>query len=800
MKGLIYSVMNSSQYFDYIEEKLNYLALRLESRAKLNLLNLHIHAEDFYKQLFNILFGWNLVNLNLLEKNSAGIDLIDIENKIIISVSGTATKAKIVAGMTREDIKKYDGYKFKFISISKSVKSLKSNKYPDNPHNLDFDPNKDIFDKDKLLNEIMHVDSSKSYELYKLFKAEFSNDSENLDQNCFDKSKYSEIALDNYQNSDSKYTMLIAEQKEMDTFVDVCDKSTVEKTIKVLDILTSNNNCNVCYLLGESGSGKSTSLWKIFTNQCLSISQGNDIQAPIFIPIRRWSFELNLLELFTEALINRYDNKNLVNELKTGSFVFLIDGINEVESEYSSKCYNDIANFISKYPKNRYVISCRKSDYRKNIIPITSYSPLFEKPDIYEISRLSKTQLIDYSVNYFNDFSQDAEEFLNKIEAYNDTAWRSNSSCLQLARIPLFLQIFLETYRRTGYLPDSKAKLLKSLINIFFEREKSLNTCFFDQHILETTLSKLSFDLQETGYKFRLPTSIAKAKLVTILSELKASGIANSEIDFTNFWNRIISANYLKPYSDSFVEWLHQLIRDYFLGVEIANLWLESNEKKKLIKKMANSSQWDMPFTISLDILSGTHEGAELLWMLLESDKDCLSDNAIKVFEGQSSRARLEISSILIKDVLDDGDFETNKLIKLAKKLPFYEVAEALNDNFYHTKSENMIARIMDALSGMVIEHLPNIDIRAQQSSPMFINHFYYKEREDEVVRAVKRCKELLLKHLNGNNELASFYAVKGLWESDRPLCIEQLKILSKSKDKNIRILVDELVDEWGIS
>lgn len=40
--------MNRSAYFDYIEEKINLLALRIESRGKLNILNLHLHNENFY--------------------------------------------------------------------------------------------------------------------------------------------------------------------------------------------------------------------------------------------------------------------------------------------------------------------------------------------------------------------------------------------------------------------------------------------------------------------------------------------------------------------------------------------------------------------------------------------------------------------------------------------------------------------------------------------------------------------------------------------------------------------------------
>lgn len=50
--------MNRSQYFNYIEEKLNTLATRIESRGKLNILDFHLHSEDFYLHfLINYMVG-----------------------------------------------------------------------------------------------------------------------------------------------------------------------------------------------------------------------------------------------------------------------------------------------------------------------------------------------------------------------------------------------------------------------------------------------------------------------------------------------------------------------------------------------------------------------------------------------------------------------------------------------------------------------------------------------------------------------------------------------------------------------
>ena len=41
-----------SGYFDYIEDLLSVLAFRVERRGKLNILDLHLHSENFYRDFF----------------------------------------------------------------------------------------------------------------------------------------------------------------------------------------------------------------------------------------------------------------------------------------------------------------------------------------------------------------------------------------------------------------------------------------------------------------------------------------------------------------------------------------------------------------------------------------------------------------------------------------------------------------------------------------------------------------------------------------------------------------------------
>jgi len=91
----------------YIEQIISVLALlsrKVEISASLNLTDLNIHAEDFYKDLFNLAFGYELKNINTIDPNAAAIDLGDVKNKIAIQITSTLTLEK-----TRKTVEKF-GY------------------------------------------------------------------------------------------------------------------------------------------------------------------------------------------------------------------------------------------------------------------------------------------------------------------------------------------------------------------------------------------------------------------------------------------------------------------------------------------------------------------------------------------------------------------------------------------------------------------------------------------------------------------------------------------------------------------
>ena len=156
--------MNNEIYMDFIEEHLYVLQRRIILRSELNILNLNLRAEDFYRELFNVIYGYNLINANVLEQNASSIDLIDYDNKVIIQVTCTVSKTKIESTLSKSILEeKYLDYTIYFVFIGHGAKKLIGKKY-NNPYKVNFDSEKNIFDNDIILKKInsLNIDNMKS--------------------------------------------------------------------------------------------------------------------------------------------------------------------------------------------------------------------------------------------------------------------------------------------------------------------------------------------------------------------------------------------------------------------------------------------------------------------------------------------------------------------------------------------------------------------------------------------------------------------------------------------------------------
>ena len=86
--------MSSSTFYDNIQRNLLLYAMELEVSNSSGLSSTSVHAENVFLRLFNMVFGWELVNGNAEKMNQKGYDLIDSKRNLYIQVTANKTYKK----------------------------------------------------------------------------------------------------------------------------------------------------------------------------------------------------------------------------------------------------------------------------------------------------------------------------------------------------------------------------------------------------------------------------------------------------------------------------------------------------------------------------------------------------------------------------------------------------------------------------------------------------------------------------------------------------------------------------------
>lgn len=150
---------NIQNYIAVITKRLTYLQKEVENFNSLNLTDINVFAENFYRNLFNLI-GFKFNNTNFESNNYAHIDLIDTVNKQAIQVTSQNDNTKIKEAIDGFFAKAENkGYKLQILLISKDAKEYKT-KFGNN-----FNHKEDVLDIKRLIaiiNNIEDIDKLKS--------------------------------------------------------------------------------------------------------------------------------------------------------------------------------------------------------------------------------------------------------------------------------------------------------------------------------------------------------------------------------------------------------------------------------------------------------------------------------------------------------------------------------------------------------------------------------------------------------------------------------------------------------------
>ncbi len=140
---------------DNIIEKLTFVKSKVEVSNPLNLTDVNIISENFYRDFLNLVFGYELKNINKIVQNAASIDLGDDKNKICFQVTSTSTLTKSKKTVDGFIEKKYHEKYSRLIILNIVSKSKHQEPKLGTAAVYELDTKEDIWDVSSLLKEIV---------------------------------------------------------------------------------------------------------------------------------------------------------------------------------------------------------------------------------------------------------------------------------------------------------------------------------------------------------------------------------------------------------------------------------------------------------------------------------------------------------------------------------------------------------------------------------------------------------------------------------------------------------------------
>jgi hypothetical protein len=150
--------MQRQHLIEAILTRLTNLRTKVELSNSLNLTDINVHAEEFFKGLLNCLYGYALQNMNIVEQNFGTIDLGDENSMIAIQVTSRTDLDKVRKTVTAFGAKKMnDQYgRLIILNIGRPKQHQKQTICGDN--DVEFCTKDDIWAVADLLKQAHHLD------------------------------------------------------------------------------------------------------------------------------------------------------------------------------------------------------------------------------------------------------------------------------------------------------------------------------------------------------------------------------------------------------------------------------------------------------------------------------------------------------------------------------------------------------------------------------------------------------------------------------------------------------------------
>jgi len=315
-------------------------------------------------------------------------------------------------------------------------------------------------------------------------------------------------------------------------------------------------------LIGSAGSGKTTLIKYIFLHAIRTTKK-----IPVLIELRFLNdYDGDFERLISDKILNsklKPSESTFLRALESGSFLFLLDGYDEIFSDKKQNLNRQIELFVDSYSKNNFFITTRPGSGIENF-------PRFH----------------DFKVCGLAD--DDVDGFIEKLVSSNERKGRimniikdpKNNSYREYLRNPLLLSMFILAFESHPEIPSRKSSFYRNVFDTLYSKHDGITKNSFPREKLtkferedfEKILSIFSYLTLIQGKYFFTEELLTD----TLNRVLKSTGLKCSTGDLIYDLQTTISILILDGFEYHFP---HRSMQEYFTAQFISNLPAEKKQK-----------------------------------------------------------------------------------------------------------------------------------------------------------------------------------------------------------------------------
>ena len=390
-------------------------------------------------------------------------------------------------------------------------------------------------------------------------------------------------------------------------------------------------------VLGQPGAGKSTFLRKIGLEALKGKKGGfKHDRIPVFIELKSFiSSQIDIEKLIVEEFsICGFPSSEqfIAKALEQGKLLILLDGLDEVPTVNTNDVISKIQNFVDRYDKNNFIVSCRTAAYRNN----------FQRFTDVKLADFDDTQIEQFIGNWFQSevgTAQKCWQLLQKPEY---------AAAKELAHTPLLLTFLCLIYDRSQNFPNNRSVLYKKALRILLEEwaaEKRIQKEEIYQGLSTELEESLLSEIAYTGFEAD-KLFFSQREVVEQLKTFLATNLnVPKHLDGEAVLNAIaVQQGILVERAEDVFSFSHLTLQEYLTAQYIA----DNNLIEQLVTDHLSDLRWREVFLLVAGLVRAKN-GADDLLLLMEKE-------AQKYINTPKLQGLLQWADAATKD--SEGDFK----------------------------------------------------------------------------------------------------------------------------------------------